>query len=124
MEIIEEPQVIARNGTTYHLLAVEQVPQQLNEVHTTQDEPGRSAVRAIGYVSLEPITIARYEEGARHPYMYHDGMKVQGVISGLAVYENNVSTNGFLGVYKPFYDLRINLARRRATRRVNKILSK
>ncbi len=124
MEILEEPQVIARNGTTYHLLAVEQVPQQLNEVHTTQDEPVRPAVRAIGYVSLEPITIARYEEGARRPYMYHDGMKVQGVISGLAVYENNVSTNGFLGVYKPFYDLRINLARRRATIRVNKILSK
>ena len=122
MEILEEPQVIAKNGTTFHVLAVERLPQELNEAQT-QEESVSPVNRAIGYVSLEPITIARIDEDDKHPYMYHPAIKVRGVISDSAVYEKDVATNGFLGVYKPFYDFRIKLARRRATKRVNKFLN-
>ena len=122
MEILEEPQVYAKNGTTYHVLAKEDILPRLNEGQN-QDEKVNSAVRVIGYVSLEPITIARYDEDDKHPYMYHEGMKVQGVISDAPVYNKTVSPRGFMGSRRPFYDLRINLARRRATRRVNKMLS-
>lgn len=127
IEILDEPQIQVNEGITYHVYAIEQLPEVENE-HSEQqgDEQERHDVpraRAIGLVAIAPSSMARYIDDDRTPYMVHDVIKVQGIIDDEAVYDKTISPRGFLGARRPFYGLRIGIAKRRAAHRVKSLLS-
>lgn len=113
---------------TYHIYAIERTAEVVGDQPAPvewqeQEQQVVPHARAIGAVAIAPSQMARYMDDDRSPYMIHDTMKVQGLVGGEAVYDKTISPRGFLGSHKPFYGLRIGIAKRRAAHRVKSVLT-
>lgn len=128
IEILKQPQVRVNEGVTYHIYAIERTAEVTGEQPAPlegqeQEQQVAPLARAIGAVAIAPSQMARYTDNDRNPYMIHDTMKVQGLVGGEAVYDKTISPRGFLGSHKPFYGMRIGIAKRRAAHRVKSVLT-
>lgn len=128
IEIMEDPQIHVNAGITYHIYATEQTAEATSEQQTPVQgqelaQQVAPCARVIGAVAIAPSQMARYADNEPNPYIIHDIMQVQGLVGGKAVYDKTISPRGFLGIHKPFYGLRINIAKRRAAHRVKSVLT-
>jgi hypothetical protein len=116
LELLDEPTVQVKDGTTYHIYAIDTIDDASVREEAEKTEP--ALPKAVGYVALTQGLMERYLENDQRPYMIHDTMIVQGAVGTSRVYDKTISPRAFMGLPKPFYGIRISIAKRRATHRV------
>ena len=116
LELLDEPAIQVKDGTTYHIYAIDRVDEVPACDEAEKAEP--VSPKAVGYVALTQGLMERYVEDDSKPYMIHDTMIVQGAVGTSRVYDKTISPRAFMGVPKPFYGMRISIAKRRAAHRV------